>query len=133
MKVIPVIPLLKFDDTGLSFKIFRISNLQEEQKKNYDVAQSHDNFEITWITHGTGKLFVDLREYSLFKNSLYFVKPNQVHRLLLSREARGFTLAFKESFVNLGVREIDLAFRASMFQLFLIRRSYVFKRKWWQT
>ena len=110
--------MLKFEEAGLPFKIFRISNLREGQRNNYDVAHSHDHYEITWITNGIGRLFVDLRDYSLDRNSLYFIKPDQVHRLLLSRDARGFILAFKDSFVNLGVHEIDQKFRASMAQLF---------------
>jgi AraC family transcriptional regulator, transcriptional activator of pobA len=118
MKETPIIPILKFGDAVLPFKIYRISNLHEEKQISYDVAHSHDYYEITWITNGTGKLFADLREYSLDENSLYFIKPNQVHRLLLSGDAQGFILTFKDSFVNLGAHEFDLTSQASLFQLF---------------
>jgi AraC family transcriptional activator of pobA len=118
MKEASIIPIMKFDNAGLPFKIYTISNLREEQQINYDVAHCHDYYEITWITSGSGKLFSDLREYSLDENSLYFIKPNQVHRLLLNQDAQGFILAFKDSFVNLGAHEFDLICQASLFQLF---------------
>jgi AraC-like DNA-binding protein len=49
---------------------------------------------------------------------LYFIKPNQVHRLSLSNDSQGFILSFKDSFVNLGTHEFDLTCQAGLFQLF---------------
>ncbi len=109
---------MKFEDAGLPFKIYTISNFREEQQENFDVAHSHDYYEVTWITNGSGKLFSDLREYSLDEDSLYFIKPNQPHRLSLNGDAQGFMLAFKDSFFNLGAHEFDLTCQASLFQLF---------------
>jgi AraC family transcriptional activator of pobA len=118
MKEASIIPIMKFDNAGLPFKIYTISTLQEEKHENYDVAHRHDYYEITWITNGTGKLFADLREYSIDENLLYFIRPNQVHRLLLNGDAQGFILSFNDSFVNLGTHEFDLMCQSSLFQLF---------------
>ncbi len=118
MKETPIIPLMKFNDAALPFKIQTISRFRQEQGEHYGLPHSYDYYEITWITTGTGKLFVDLGEYSLNENLLYFIKPNQVHRLLLGGDAQGFILSFKDSFVNLGEHEFDLTCQASLFQLF---------------
>ena len=118
MKETPIIPLMKFNDAVLPFKIHTISRIREEQEEQYGLPHSHDYYEITWITTGTGKLFADLEEYALHENLLYFIKPNQVHRLLLSGDAQGFILSFKDSFFNLGAHEFDLTCEASLFQLF---------------
>jgi AraC family transcriptional activator of pobA len=118
MKEASIIPIMKFDNGGIPFKICTISSLREEQPENYHLAHSHDYYELTWLTDGTGKLFSDLKEYSLYKNLMYFIKPNQVHQLLLSGDAQGFMLAFKDSFINLGAHEFDLTCQSSLFQLF---------------
>jgi YesN/AraC family two-component response regulator len=118
MKEAPIIPLMKFDNAALPFKIQTISFLREEQPENYDIPHSHDYYEITWLTKGTGKLYADLKEHVLGENMLYFIKPNQVHQLLLSGDAHGFILSFQDSFVNLGAHEFDLTCQASLFELF---------------
>lgn len=118
MKEAPIIPIMKFDNAALPFKIYTISSLREEHHDTYEIAHSNDYYEVTWLTEGTGKLFADLREYSLNKNLLYFIKPNEVHRLLLSGDAQGFILAFKDSFFNLGAHEFDLSCQSTLFQLF---------------
>jgi AraC family transcriptional regulator, transcriptional activator of pobA len=118
MKEVPIIPLMNFKDCVLPFKIKTISRFREEQEEPESLPHSHDYYEIAWITAGTGKLFADLEEYPINENWLYFIKPNQVHRLLLSKNAQGFILSFKDSFFSLGAHEFDLTCQASLFQLF---------------
>jgi AraC family transcriptional activator of pobA len=118
MRQAPIIPIIKFGSGGFPFKIQTISNLREEQQENYDIAHSHDYYEVTWITKGTGRFYADLKEYSLDENIICFMKPNQVHRLLLSDEVQGFILSFQDSFISLGAHEFDLTCQANLFQLF---------------
>jgi AraC family transcriptional activator of pobA len=118
MKEAPIIPMMKFNDALIPFKMHLISSLREEHEDNYDLPHSHDYYEITWITKGAGKLCADLKEYNLEENTIYFIRPNQVHRLVLSTDAEGYIISFNDSFLNLGAHEFDMTSHIGLFQLF---------------
>jgi YesN/AraC family two-component response regulator len=113
MKEAPIIPMMKINDALLPFKMHAISGIGED-----DLPHSHDYYEITWITKGAGKLCADLKEYTLDENTVYFIRPNQVHQLFLSSDAEGFIISFNDSFLNLGAHEFDMTSHIGLFQLF---------------
>jgi YesN/AraC family two-component response regulator len=118
MKEAPIIPMFKFDNAGLPFKIHTIQWIRDHETDSIETAHSNDHYEIAWITAGKAKLYADLEEYSLGENSLYCIKPNQVHQLHFNEEIAGYILSFKDSFISLGEHEFDWSCQASLFQLF---------------
>jgi AraC family transcriptional activator of pobA len=118
MKEASIIPLFKFQNNGLPFKIHTIKGLRQEVDDIYALPHSNDYYELIWVTSGSGTLKADLQEYAIENNLLYCLKPGQVHQLETSEEADGFILSFGPSFLTILEQEFDWTCQASLFQLF---------------
>jgi AraC family transcriptional activator of pobA len=118
MKQARIIPLMKFGDTSLPFKIQTIKNLVEQQDERSESVHSHDYYEIVWIINGRGTLFVDLAEHAIENNMIFCFKPNQAHRLVLDSGMEGFVISFTDAFFNVGEHEFDILCQSSLYQLF---------------
>ena len=118
MKQARIIPLLKFEDTTLPFKIQTIKDLVEQQDELSESVHSHDHYEIVWLINGKGKLFVDLEEHSIENNMIFCLKPHQAHRFAMDSSMEGFVFSFTDSFFNAGEHEFDISVQSSLYQLF---------------
>jgi AraC family transcriptional activator of pobA len=118
MKEAPIIPMQKFQDKGLPFKINTIRGLRHEGDDIYTLPHSNDYYEMIWVTNGSGVLKADLQEYAIGNNLLYCLKPGQVHQLATNEEADGYILSFGPSFLSILEHEFDWTCQASLFQLF---------------
>ena len=94
MKQARIIPLLKFEDTTVPFKIQTIKDLVEQQDELNESVHSHDYYEIVWLINGKGRLFVDLEEHSIENNMIFCLKPHQAHRFAMDPEHGRFCLFF---------------------------------------
>src|ERR1700754_49573 len=118
MKEAPIIPIMKFQDNGLPFKIHTFKKLREEASDLYDSPHSNEYYEMIWVTNGSGALKADLQEYAIENNLLYCLKPGQVHHLETNEEADGFIISSAPSFLTQLEHEFDWTFQPSLFQLF---------------
>jgi AraC family transcriptional regulator, transcriptional activator of pobA len=118
MKQAPIIPLLKFENAGLPFKIQSLKSAGEEQDELSESPHSHNYYEMTWIVNGQGTLHVDLQEYTIENNMFFCLRPNQAHKFQTSPNSEGYVLSFTEGFFNMAEHEFDWTIQASMFQLF---------------
>jgi len=113
-----VIPLLKFETSGVSFKIDNISRLKEEQGEDNEYAHKQNYYEIIWIVSGTGTIYADLQKPIVESNMVYCIKPGVVHFFQASGDTEGFVISFTEAFFNISEHEFDWKCRANLFHFF---------------
>ena len=118
MKQATIIPLLKFQQEALPFKVQTIKNFSEEQDDINEGPHSHTHYEMIWLTKGRGKLNVDLHEYAIATNTIFCVRPNQVHQFQTQPEMEGFVFSFTDSFFKMDEYDLDWGSQASLVQLF---------------
>ncbi len=118
MKQAQIIPLLRFGNGGLPFKIQTITGFIEEQDEKNESPHSHNYYEMIWMITGKGKLYVDMQEYAIENNMFFCLRPSQAHQFQTDSNAEGFVFSFTDSFFNMAEHEFDWACQASLFQLF---------------
>ncbi|MNJ95111.1 HTH-type transcriptional regulator ChbR [compost metagenome] len=80
-----------------SFAIRTIESLSGGE----DMVESlhrHDFFYVLVIKRGAGSHEIDFISYQVRNNSIFFMKPGQVHRLTLKAGSTGYLLQFKNGF-----------------------------------
>jgi len=118
MKDAPIIPMYKFQNSVLPFKIQTIKSQIEEQDDLNALPHGHDHYEMIWVISGTGSVRVDLKEYTIGDNHLYWVGPGVVHQLQTNVDAEGYILSFADSFLKLADQEFDSMSPMTLCQLF---------------
>ncbi len=108
---------------NLPFEIHSLQWLYENKDGFFNKPQSNNNFEITWITKGTGIHYIDFQKTPVEDNCLFFVKPRQVHQLDLTGEFEGYVISFSECFLSLEDQESNSSYHTSLFKLFAIARG----------
>jgi AraC family transcriptional activator of pobA len=118
MKQAPIIPMLKFQNSGLPFKIQTIKSQIEEQDDPNASSHCHDHYELIWVISGAGAVRIDLKEYAVGHNHLYWVAPRVVHQLRTNADAEGYILSFADSFLKLADHEFDSVSPMKLCQFF---------------
>jgi len=118
MKQAPIIPLLKFKNEALPFKVQTIKNFTEEQDDINEGPHSHNYYEMIWLIKGTSTLYVDMQKCSIESNTIFCLKPNQAHQFQTQTEMEGFVFSFTDSFFKIDEHDFDLSYQPSLFQLF---------------
>jgi AraC family transcriptional activator of pobA len=118
MKQAPIIPLLKFINEALPFKVQTIKNFTEEQDDINEGPHSHNYYEMIWLIKGISTLYADMQEYTIESNTIFCLKPNQAHQFQTQPEMEGFVFSFTDSFFRMDEYDFDRAYQPSLFQLF---------------
>ncbi|WP_409415718.1 AraC family transcriptional regulator [Flavobacterium sp. PS2] len=80
-----------------NFAIRTIESLSEG-KDMVESLHRHDFFYVLVIKNGAGSHEIDFIPYQVTNNSIFFMKPGQVHRLTLKAGSTGYLLQFKNGF-----------------------------------
>src|SRR5262245_38291503 len=123
MKQAQIIPLLKFQGNAIPFRVQTLKNYIEEQDDLGDSPHSHNYYEMIWLTRGTGTLHVDMRQYTVENNTIFYLMPNQAHQFQIQEQMEGFIFSFTDSFFSVGEHDFDLACQATLYQLFAEHRT----------
>lgn len=123
MKQASIIPLLKFQGRTLPFKIQTIKSFTEEQDDINEIPHSHDYYEMIWLIKGSGTLYVDMREYAIENNTVFYLKPNQAHQFIAQAEMEGFVFSFTDSFFKMEEYDFDWECQAKLCKLYAERRT----------
>ena len=115
MKQASIIPLLKFQSGALPFNVQTIKNFAEEQDDINKAPHSHNYYEMIWLIKGHGTLYADMQEYMIDSNSIFCLKPNQVHQFQIQPEMEGIVFSFNDSFFKMDEYDFDWACMASLF------------------
>lgn len=88
---------LKEPDTSKSFSIRSIEALLSGKDMVQELHR-HSFFYILVLEKGQGEHHIDFTSYPISDYTIFFMRPGQVHRLLLSNGSKGFVIQFTKDF-----------------------------------
>ncbi len=102
MKKIPIRQISLANQELPSSKRFKIRTVQEILAGNVlkQDLHRHDFFFILLLKNGKGSHEIDFTQYQVLDNSIFFLRPGQVHQLELNAECTGFLLEFNNEFYH---------------------------------
>lgn len=102
MKKIPIRQLNSSQQERSSpelFKIRRVEDVLDDNGLVHDLHR-HDFFFILVIKKGGGKHEIDFTAYEVLDNSVFFLRPGQVHQLELNAASTGYLVEFNTEFYH---------------------------------
>lgn len=102
MKKIPIRQLISPQQelpTIERFKIRRVEDILGDSDLMHDLHR-HDFFFILALKKGTGRHEIDFVEYRVLDNSLFIIRPGQVHQLELKAGCTGYLVEFNTEFYH---------------------------------
>ena len=81
------------------FKIRRMEDIMGENDLMHDLHR-HDFFFILALKKGKGRHEIDFVEYKVLDNSVFFIRPGQVHQLELKAGSTGMLVEFNTEFYH---------------------------------
>jgi len=99
MKQIPVRHIASPHETAVSgqFNIRDVADLLGEQDLRHELHR-HDFFFLLALKNGKGKHEIDFTSYEVQNNSIFILRPGQVHQLQLKAGSTGFLAEFDTAF-----------------------------------
>ncbi|AOP33778.1 AraC family transcriptional regulator [Leptospira tipperaryensis] len=85
------------DKTDPFFYAGRLEELPPSFQE-YDSSHRHTYFALFFFLEGAGTHTIDFQEYTIEKNTLFFLKPAQVHSWKFTKPVRGFALKVSSEF-----------------------------------
>lgn len=104
MKKIPIRQLTPFQHelpSSEQFKIRRVEDIMGENDLVHDLHR-HDFYFILTLKKGLGNHEIDFTEYKVSDNTVFFLRPGQVHQLELKTGSTGYLVEFNTEFYHPG-------------------------------
>jgi AraC family transcriptional activator of pobA len=87
----------KEPDLSENFSIREIQNLLAGKDMVQELHR-HDFFYILALENANGNHNIDFTPYTVCDNSVFFMRPGQVHDLVLKAESKGYIMQFRDEF-----------------------------------
>jgi len=102
MKKIPVRKINSADNEKSPSESFKIRKVQDvlNREELFHELHRHDFFFIIALQKGTGTHEIDFITYEVSDNSIFIMRPGQVHQLQLSADAAGYIIEFNTAFYH---------------------------------
>jgi AraC family transcriptional activator of pobA len=102
VKKIPLRQITENLKQASSTERFKIRSVQEILLGNTlkQDLHRHDFFFILLLQKGNGIHEIDFKEYEVLDNSVFFLRPGQVHQLELNSNCTGYLMEFNEEFYH---------------------------------
>jgi AraC family transcriptional activator of pobA len=102
MKKIPIRHLAKVEDEPVSAGRFKIRDINDllGGKDLVQELHRHDFYFILALEKGRGTHEIDFTEYNVSDNSIFILRPGQVHQLEIKAGSKGFLMEFDSSFYH---------------------------------
>jgi AraC family transcriptional regulator, transcriptional activator of pobA len=81
------------------FKIRKVEDLLDREDLFHELHR-HDFFFIIALQKGEGTHEIDFITYKVFDNSIFFMRPGQVHQLQLKADSTGYIIEFNTRFYH---------------------------------
>ena len=78
---------------------------------------------MTWATSGKGTLEADMQEYTIGRNTIFCLKPYEVHQFQMQAGMEGFVFSFVDSFFGTDEYDFDRISHVNLAQLFNEERT----------
>jgi AraC family transcriptional regulator, transcriptional activator of pobA len=96
--------------------IYDMEDYLSKHQGNATKPHIHSYYQIIWFKTGTGKHFVDFKEYDVFENAIFFIAKNQVHYFDTGAHYKGVLIHFNEFFLVQKDAEMDFMLKCSLFK-----------------
>ena len=100
------------DEGDVSFGIFRMEDIYEEQSGEPDQPHRHGYYTVLIVNKANGLHKIDFNTYELKDKQVFFVAPGQVHQVIEREQSIGFAMTFSNHF--LVENSIPLSFIESL-------------------
>lgn len=94
--------ILKYRDNGVGYYSMSDDNIIIAQLALHDGSEMeihvHEFYEMLYIRKGEGIHTIDFKHYEISDNTLFFIRPGQIHSYKNAKNIEGFVLAFSEGF-----------------------------------
>lgn len=96
---IPVYSIDTFSKKTSNETLYNVEVFNKDRDFKVAYPHRHDDFyEILFVTHGTGTYTIDLQEYKIKPNTVFFLSPGQIHEIVFSDDINGYIFLFSSSF-----------------------------------
>ena len=102
----------------IQFEITELSRLFAESGSHPYEAHIHSFYQIIWFRQGTGRHYVDFKEYPVTDNTMFFISPGQIHYFEDNRQVKGIVIHFNESFLSDEGSSENVFLKYNMFNAF---------------
>ncbi|MCG6139870.1 AraC family transcriptional regulator [Leptospira mtsangambouensis] len=101
IKNIPMVHLTDVHEDAQNpyFYAGRLEELPNEFQ-NFDSSHRHSYYALFFFTEGEGNHSIDFTSHSITKNSLFFLRPGQVHSWTFSKPVKGFALKIYPDYLS---------------------------------
>lgn len=102
MKKIPIRHITTAQQELTNSERFKIRTVQEILAGNVlkQDLHRHDFFFILLLQNGRGSHEIDFTQYQVLDNSIFFLRPGQVHQLELNADCTGYLMEFNNEFYH---------------------------------
>ncbi|MEI7013066.1 helix-turn-helix transcriptional regulator [Leptospira licerasiae] len=96
---VPLIHLSEISENSRD-KIFYAGRLEDlpPSFSEYDSSHRHSYFTVFYFSEGKGTHKIDFQNFEIEKNSIFFLKPGQVHSWKFDKKPKGFALKISPEF-----------------------------------
>lgn len=91
---------LEDEEAPVDFAIRTMSEIDERNHGQPDTPHYHDYYTVIWAKDATGEHMIDFKTYAIEPNTLFFVRPGQVHQLAADPKPEGEVILFREDFLT---------------------------------
>ncbi len=90
---------------------FYIRKFSDHVKENLfiEVPHAHDFYLMLLVTKGSGKHYIDFKEYEVHPGAMYVLAPGLIHRWNMSSDIDGYILFFTKPYFMLDFKQDNLA------------------------
>ncbi|HSZ72304.1 MAG TPA: AraC family transcriptional regulator [Cytophagaceae bacterium] len=98
-KPIPIYSINQFQKAQPDNLLYEVEPFDHNRSFKVEYPHRHDNFyEILFITQGSGNYTIDLQNYPISPDHIFFVSPGQVHTIDFSKDIQGYIFLFTSDF-----------------------------------
>ncbi len=87
------------DEGDVSFGIFKMEDIYEEQNGKPDEPHRHGYYTVLIVNRANGLHKIDFNTYELQGKQVFFVAPGQVHQVIEKEQSVGFAMTFSNAFL----------------------------------
>lgn len=95
-KSISIADLINQPKKQVDFLVDRFEEMVEPE--NIEYPHKHNFYSIMWVTKGKSKQNIDLKNYLISENTLFFISPGQLHLFEEWENVEGYVILFTEQF-----------------------------------
>lgn len=107
----PLLQQFKFQERFIGDDFVKFISMQAYDKiykPTVEIPHTHNYYLIMFITRGSGKHFIDFKDYPIHENALYFLAPGQMHHMHRSPDTDGYDVIFEEKFFCSGTSKNEI-------------------------